>query len=139
MRFAVPQFIDIEDKVFGPFTFKQFIYLAGGAGIVFVLFRVLPTIVAILIGLPVAGLAGALTFLKINNKPFAQILESAVKYFLSNKLYLWKKKPPKKSSVAKAAEGKKAEEVKYIPQLSESKLKDIAWGLNVRDMKEKGE
>jgi hypothetical protein len=29
MQFRVPQFIDIEDKLFGPLTFKQFIYLAG--------------------------------------------------------------------------------------------------------------
>ncbi len=33
MRFEVPQFIDVEDKIFGPFTFKQFLYLAGGAGL----------------------------------------------------------------------------------------------------------
>ena len=33
MRFEVPQFVDIEDKIFGPLTFKQFIYIAGGAGV----------------------------------------------------------------------------------------------------------
>ena len=32
MRFQVPQFIEIESKIFGPLTFKQFIYLAGGGG-----------------------------------------------------------------------------------------------------------
>jgi len=32
MRFEVPQFIEVEDKIFGPFTWKQFIYLMGGEG-----------------------------------------------------------------------------------------------------------
>ena len=41
MRFQVPQFIEIEDKIFGPLTIKQFIYIAGGAGLCFILFRFL--------------------------------------------------------------------------------------------------
>ena len=32
MQFQVPQFLDVEDKIVGPFTIKQFIYLAGGVG-----------------------------------------------------------------------------------------------------------
>ena len=39
MQFKVPQFLDIEDKIFGPFTFKEFVYLAGGAGLCFILYR----------------------------------------------------------------------------------------------------
>jgi len=35
MRFEVPQFIDVEDKLFGPLTFTQFVYLAGSGGISF--------------------------------------------------------------------------------------------------------
>jgi len=42
MRFKVPQFIDIEDKIFGPFSFKQFVYLAGGAGLCYIFFKTLP-------------------------------------------------------------------------------------------------
>jgi len=30
MRHEVPQFIDIEDKIFGPLTFFQGLYLLGG-------------------------------------------------------------------------------------------------------------
>jgi len=36
MQFNVPQFIETEDKLIGPFTLKQFLYLAaGGALLVF--------------------------------------------------------------------------------------------------------
>jgi hypothetical protein len=47
MRFQVPQFIEVEDKIFGPLTVKQFIYLAGGAGLVFILYHFLPTWISI--------------------------------------------------------------------------------------------
>ena len=70
----MPQFIEVEDKIFGPFTLKQFIYLAGGAGIVALLLFTLPLIVAILLSIPVAGLAGALAFYRMNNKPFIEVL-----------------------------------------------------------------
>ena len=69
MRFQVPQFIDIEDKIFGPLTIKQFIYIAGGAGLSFILFRFLPLILTIPLALIVIGMSIALAFYQINNKP----------------------------------------------------------------------
>ena len=101
MRFQVPQFIEVEDKIFGPLTFKQFIYLAGGVGICVISFIFLPKFLAILISLPVAAFSAALAFYKINSKPFINVVEAFVKYSMTNKLYIWKKEdkkptPPKK-------------------------------------------
>ncbi|PCI20478.1 hypothetical protein COB64_02045 [Candidatus Wolfebacteria bacterium] len=137
MRFRVPQFIDIEDKIFGPFTFKQFVYLIGGAGISFVAFKVLPNFIAILIIIPVVSLSLALTFYKINNKPFIYILEAYVKYLFQGKLYIWKKSKKKKAATQPTPEEKEISEKAYIPRLSEGRLKDISWSLDVLDMKEK--
>ena len=135
MQFRVPQFIEVEDKIFGPFTFKQFLYLIGGAGISFLIWRVLPPYIAPLLILPILGFSGALAFYKINNKPFINTVESFLKYSLSNKLYLWKKEE-------KRAETKKGEELpppSYVPRLSDSKLKDISWSLDVLDINKGGE
>ena len=74
MRFQVPQFIDVEDHVFGPFTFKQFVYIAGGIGVSFVLLRLLPRFLAIIAIIPVAGFSLALAFYRVNNKPFIQMV-----------------------------------------------------------------
>ena len=60
MRYQVPQFIEVEDRIFGPFTFRQFIYLAGGAGLCFIAYRSLPIFWAILIMVPVGGFVAAL-------------------------------------------------------------------------------
>lgn len=131
MRFQVPQFIEVEDKIIGPFTIKQFIYLAGGAGLSFVLFKALPFFIAIFFIAPVAIFSLALAFYKINNQPFISVLESMVKYATKKKLYVWEKKPSKKTG------GLKKQEVDtpgpLIPKVSEGKLKDIAWSLGVQE------
>ena len=93
MRFQTPQFIEIEDKIFGPLTLKQFIYLAGSGGVVFVLYKFLPIYISIFFIVPIAGLGLALAFYKINNKPFIFTMEAAFGYVLGAKLYLWKKEP----------------------------------------------
>jgi len=136
MRFRVPQFIDIEDKIFGPFTFRQFIYLLGGGGLCFIAYRGLPLIFAILVMLPIAGLALALAFYKPNGKPFLYMLEAGFNYYVGDKLYVWKKNLKKKKIDIK---NKEQTQMMYEPQktLSENKLKDIAWNLDVLDMKGK--
>ena len=79
MRFQVPQFIEVEDKLFGPLTFKQFIYVAGGVGLCVILFIFLPTFLAILLSLPIGAFSAALAFFKINDKPFINVVEAFVK------------------------------------------------------------
>ena len=91
MRFEVPQFIEIEDKIFGPFTWKQFVYLMGGVGIAIVLFLTTSFIVFVILGLPIAGVAVLLAFYPVNNRPFSVFLESILQYFSTNRLYLWRK------------------------------------------------
>jgi hypothetical protein len=91
MRFEVPQFIEVEAKIVGPFTWKQFIYLAGGIGLLVVFYFTLPFAVFVLLGIPAGVLAGTLAFHKINNRPLSLFLESVVNYFLKKKLYLWRR------------------------------------------------
>lgn len=92
MRFEVPQFIEIEDKIFGPFTWKQFIYLVGGVGFGVVTFIATPIFIFILIGLPAAALGALLAFYPINNRPFSSFLEAFVTFYQSDHLYYWRKK-----------------------------------------------
>lgn len=92
MRFEVPQFIEIEDKIFGPFTWKQFVYLAGGVGLAVVLLFTMPFIIFVLIGVPIGGLAVLLAFYPVNNRPFSTFLESILSFYNNNRVYHWRKK-----------------------------------------------
>ncbi|PIP86346.1 hypothetical protein COV42_01970 [Candidatus Campbellbacteria bacterium CG11_big_fil_rev_8_21_14_0_20_44_21] len=129
-RHQVPQFIEVEDKIFGPLSFKQFIYLLGGAGFTFIMFRVFPLFLALLFAAPVIALSLSLAFYKINSKPFIFTLEAGFKYIMNAKLYIWKKEP--KKQIPKTPEEVGAE-IFSVPKLSESKLDDLAWGLDIKE------
>lgn len=137
MQFRVPQFIDVEDKLFGPLTFKQFIYLLGGGAACFVIWNLIPIkVLALVLIAPFAGLSIALTFMEYNGKPFVFTLEAAVNYYLRNKLYIWKKIPKVKTQVKEEAEEKESSSI-FVPRLSDSKLKQLTWGLDVYDSQDK--
>lgn len=91
MRFEVPQFIEIEDKIFGPFTWRQFVYLLGGVGFALVLFIAAPLFIFILLGIPTAGVAVLLAFYPVNNRPFSIFLESVFTFYQSGNTYFWRK------------------------------------------------
>lgn len=131
MRYQVPQFIDIEDKIFGPLTIKQFVYLAGGAGLSFVLWKLLPLFIALIVIAPVIVLSVGLAFYKVNNRPLLTTLEYAVGYFFGEKLYLWK--TDKEVPIHKSVKTTKESELISVPKLSESKLKDLAWSLDIKE------
>lgn len=128
MRFEVPQFIDVEDKIFGPFTFKQFVYIVGAGGIVVLLATLLPLFFAIVLGTPIALLGLGLAFYKINDRPLVHTIESAVAYLTRSRLYLWKKvdKP-----VSEATQVTTAAPLVSVPGTSTSRLSDIARELDI--------
>lgn len=135
MRFQVPQFIEVESKIFGPLTFKQFVYLAGGAGIIFLLHIALPFFLTVMLAAPVGGLAVALAFYKVHNRPFIEVMQNAFRYFTSPKIYIWKKeKPPAGSAAAQllAPRAKEQPVQPYIPKLTKNKLKELAWSLDIK-------
>lgn len=131
MRFQVPQYIEVEDKIFGSLTFKQFIYIAGGVGICVLLFTFFPRFIAIIASVPVAVFAAALAFYKYNDKPFINLLESFFQYSFTNKLYVWRKSE-NTPAISSPVAGKPIEQI-YVPKLSESKLKDLSWSLDIKE------
>lgn len=131
MQYQVPQFIEIEDKIFGPLTIKQFVYLAGGAGLCLIFFTLLPLYLTVVLAIPVMAFAAALAFYQVNGRPFIVALEHAFGYFLGGKLYLWKQREA--APVKETAATPTAPAMLTVPKLSQSKLKDIAWSLNIKD------
>lgn len=134
MQYQIPQFIEIEDQIFGPLTLKQFIYIVGGAGMAYSAFRFLPWYIGLPIALVVSVFAGMLAFYRVNNRALIDTIESAVKYFYNAKLYVWKKNWNKEQS-------KKGTEIEMhskgpqlgIPTISQNKLKELSWSLDINE------
>lgn len=131
MRYQVPQFIEIEDKIIGPFTIKQFVYVVGGAGMSFIVYTYLHIYLSILLIAGIVPLSLALAFYKVNNKPFIDFLESAFLFYTKQNLYIWKKQE-KEVKVKTATETTENAQV-YVPRLSDSKLKELSWTLDINE------
>ncbi len=138
MQYPVPQFQDVEDKVIGPLTFKQFLYMLGGAGLSYIILQTVPSGLNILLIAVVMGASSALAFYRINRQPFINIVEAAFYYGIKHKLYLWSNKRPRKY---------KKEELRSIgreslvemPNMSNSQIKDIAWSLDINENMERAQ
>lgn len=133
----MPQFIEIEDKIVGPLTLKQFIYIAGAAGLCVVFFVYLPMIFAIVLSALVAGFAAALAFYKVNGKAFIEILEAGFNYYTGAKFFLWKHKEQEAkertaATAAAAAASAAALPTRGTPKLTRGKLSELAWSLDVK-------
>ena len=132
MQYQVPQFIEVEDKIFGQLTLKQFIYLAGGAGLSFLVYQFLPSLIFSIIPImAIMAFSASLAFYKVNNKQFINVVEAAFKYYTSTKLFIWKKVPNQKADNA-VQEAKEYAGI-MVPKISDSKLKDLTWSLDIKE------
>ena len=97
MQYQLPQFIDIEDKIVGPLTFKQFIYIAGGAGICFIAYRLLPFWVAVIVIPPQRHLVQPLHSIKSTaNLSCLRLKPGSILCYRANSMYGNNAKPEKK-------------------------------------------
>jgi len=139
MEFEVPQFIEIEDKPFVFFTFKQFIFLVGGLGLGFIIWRVVVLLfgsafLGLLPAIPVAAFVGALGFKIVHPKEaFIETVEHAFKFYVKKKVFIWRKrnKAPKQGDRSSRDLGT-TDFSGLTPTLSGSKLKDMSWNLDTR-------
>ena len=139
-QFQVPQFITVEDRVLGPLTAKQALFLAGGLGLVILAHYLLVFILFIPVAAVVAGLSISLAFIRINEQPLWVVLRHGLFFFIRPRLFVWKQQRDKREE-KKAAASPKETTVRVTPKLSESKLSDLAWSLNIKEgvRKEEGQ
>lgn len=92
MQYKVPQNIDMQDKIIGPLTLTQFLYLMAGGMIVYIAYETLgPGFAFFIIALPISLFALAMAFLKVQDQPFTVFLISLLFYFFRPKTRVWHK------------------------------------------------
>ncbi len=89
MRFQLPQFIETEINIVGPFTLKQFLWVAAGAVFLFLDFSVFKAITAIVIAVPIVAISGALTFIRIDDMPLINYLANMLSFGFGTKKYYY--------------------------------------------------
>lgn len=90
-QFVVPQFIDVEDKIIGPISARQFVILLAAGLVDALLFKLLRFEIFLLVGIPIIAFAGIFAFIKINGQPFHFFLLNLLQTFRKPQLRVWDK------------------------------------------------
>ncbi|MCD6470987.1 PrgI family protein [bacterium] len=126
MKFVVPQFIDIEPKVFGPITPRQFIILIITGGLIFASYKMFDFVLFVFVAVILFAIGGTFAFLKINGAPVHYFLLNLIQTKRKPNIRVWKKE----EIIVKTLKGKrekgKIAPVKPRPSLSTRRLAQIS-------------
>ena len=131
-QYQVPQYIDVEDRIIGPLTLKQFLYLAFAGAVLFILWFLVNFFIWTALAVPIIALAAAFAFLKINDRPFAYFFLAAINYYIKPRLFIFSSVP---SEVKRPLPEKPAEAIAPKPaeeKITRSRLKELALNLDTK-------
>lgn len=90
-QFVVPQFIDVEDKIFGPITIRQFIIILVGGGIIFLAYRFGDLALFVAVLAIVGGVTLMFAFGKVNGQNFHYFILNIVQTVRKPSMRIWQK------------------------------------------------
>lgn len=128
----MPQFIDVEDKIFGPITTRQFLILLSAGLMLFVAFKLADIALFIFLAALIGGSALVLAFVKINGQPFHYFLLNIVQTVRRPSRRIWYKSFTKEELTESIKSGKVevVEAVVEIPRVSYNRLRDLSLTVN---------
>lgn len=89
-EYKVPQNVEAEDKLFGPFSFRQFIYLlitAGAGGLAYVMYMIFPVLAVL--PLPIVIFFGILALPLKKDQPMETYVAALLSFYLKPRKRLW--------------------------------------------------
>lgn len=91
MRYQVPQFVDIEDKIIGPLTLKQFLIYFCTVLLLIPVYLFTDLSLFITLALPCLGAAAGFAHLKPGGKSLFTFLANAAGFASKGKVWLWRR------------------------------------------------
>lgn len=91
MLFNVPQYIDVEDKIVGPLTGKQLLWMISMGVILLILWSTVSRAIFFIVGIPVALIFIAFAFYRPYSQPLIKFIIHAVLFLFRPKVYTWKR------------------------------------------------
>ncbi len=132
-QFLVPQFIDVEDKIFGPVTTRQFIILLVAGLMIFIIFKIADFWLFVFLLVLIGGLALVIAFVKINGQTFHYFLLNVIQTVKNPSRRIWRKDYPKKELERLRKLGSEqpvVEIVKETKHISYNRLRDLTLIVN---------
>ena len=93
MKYAVPQFIDTEDKILGPLSARQFLIELAMLGLVFAFYKMFDFTLFLLVGIPTFIIFSVFAFTRINGQAFHYFVLNLLLTIRRPGLRVWNKEP----------------------------------------------
>lgn len=140
MEYNVPQFVEEEAKILGPFTLRDFFILLGAFLLSVTFFFAFRLWLAVILASLIMGGSVALLLVRVNGRPLYTIALAAIQFFWSPRLYLWKKEGVKQEELLKERPVEKKPEAptlkKEMPKasrpLTPEEIKKLAQQLDIK-------
>lgn len=123
---VVPQFLDVEDKILGPITVRQFLELLVGGLIIVIFYKIFDFTLFILSGLAVLSITVVVAFARINGQPFHLFLLNFIQTLRNPKLKVWRKSLVVPKELADKSPAVKVAQIAPRQPISASKISEIA-------------
>lgn len=135
MRYQVPQFVDIEDKIIGPLTLKQFLMYFSAVLVLIPVYLFSDLSLFLTLALPVMGVAAAFAHLKPGGKSLFAFVGNASGFFTKPRLWVWRRtvKPkllPVQGAGLRRREEEIEEELEPLPGL-QARAQQVETGGNI--------
>jgi len=88
-QFTVPQFIDVENKIIGPITVRQFVIFLGAAIIIALAYRLFDFSLFVTVAVLILVVSVTFAFVKINAQPFHLFVLSLFQTVRRPKTRVW--------------------------------------------------
>src|SRR6185503_10692957 len=137
MQYSVPQFTDVEDKLIGPLTLKQFLVVLAFGGLDLMLWSLLKfSIFFFLFAIPITLVGLGLTFARFNGRPVYGYLGAFISFVAKPQARIFKREEP--NMVINFKKEKIKPVVEKISQVeTESRLRKLAYLLDQKTEEEK--
>jgi hypothetical protein len=136
MQYGVPQFTDVEDKLIGPLTLKQFLVLLATGGVVLFFYSILKlSFFFFIFAFPIVVLGIALAFGRFNGLPMLGYFPVFINYLARPKTRIFKREEFNISMSFKAE--KKPETKASVTEPPTSRLQKLAYLLDQKTEEEK--
>lgn len=91
MQYSIPQFIEVEDKVIGPLTIRQFLIILGGGLLTAAGYSLFDFGLFLFSGIIFVGTSVLFAFVKINGQKLEKFIVAFITYQFSSRVRHWSK------------------------------------------------
>jgi len=114
-KFIVPQFIDAEDKIFGPITVRQFVMMIGGVFVIFLSYKLADFALFLFQTIVVVIFVFLFAFYKVNGAPFHIYALNIIETLKQPAVRIWRKEYIKIETFSNK-DNKKKKDTYVVPQ-----------------------